>query len=96
MKHIFHIVCLLLISVQLSAQTIIDIAGERENKHYKNGDYYMKDVQNFFQPYIGTWKYIDGNNEFRVTLSKITMYHEIDNESNTDYYRDSLIMSYQK
>ncbi|MEM6721566.1 MAG: DUF6705 family protein [Bacteroidota bacterium] len=96
MKLIAHIFISLAFATQLTAQTIIDIAGERESKHYKNGDYYMKDVQNFFQPYLGTWKYTDGNSEFRITLTKVTMYHDIDVESNTDYYRDGLLIKYQK
>ncbi|WP_298511379.1 DUF6705 family protein [uncultured Kordia sp.] len=89
---LFTVLC----SYQLTAQTIIDIAGEVEMKHYKNGIFYMKDLQNLFQPYVGTWKYTDGNKEFHITLTKITMYHEIDTDSNTDYYRDGLLISYKK
>ncbi|WP_298511377.1 DUF6705 family protein [uncultured Kordia sp.] len=96
MKHTIYILFTLLCSYQLTAQTVIDIAGERESKYYKNGDFYMKDIQNLFQPYLGTWKYIDGNKEFRITLTKITMYHEIDADSNTDYYTDGISVRYQK
>ncbi|MEM6721565.1 MAG: DUF6705 family protein [Bacteroidota bacterium] len=96
MKLIAHIFLSLAFATQLSAQTIIDIAGERENKQYENGDYYFKDLQNLFQPYLGTWKYTDGNNEFRIIIIKVTMFQMIDNEYNINYYTDGLLISYKK
>lgn len=77
-----------------TAQTVVDMAGERNNSHYKNGDYYIKDINNYMQAYLGTWQYINGNEEFRVTLTKIAMYHE--NQDNDDYYIDGINISYQK
>jgi len=78
-----------------SAQTVVDMATSHEvNWSRKNGQYYLKDVNNYMQPYIGTWQYINGNEEFIITLTKIEMHHE--NQDNDDYYIDGINISYQK
>ncbi|MEM6721564.1 MAG: DUF6705 family protein [Bacteroidota bacterium] len=94
MKKLSYIIIIMLSCYQLAAQTIVDISAKRTKSHYKNGDFYLKDVQNLFQPYLGTWKYTDGNNEFRITITKVTMFHISSSDSN--YYTDGLLVNYQK
>jgi hypothetical protein len=96
MKNLLLIVTITLFYSCSSAQTIIDMAGERQNKHYDNGQYYIKDINNYMTTYLGTWSYVEGNKEFRITLTKITKYHEIFPEYNIDYYIDGLQIQYQK
>ncbi len=90
------IAAMLLLSFNAFSQTIVDMAGERQNKHYHGGDYYIKDINAFFDPYEGTWQYVDGTSEFRVTLTKAEMYHEVFTEPDIDYYFDGLLISYEK
>ena len=75
---------------------IVDMAGERESKHRKDGIYYIKDINNYMQPYLGTWSYINGNNEFRITITKIDKHHVIFSDYNINYYKDGLNIQYQK
>lgn len=86
----------ILFSITLFSQTVVDMAGERQNEHYENGDYYIKDINNYIQPYIGTWQYVNGNTEFRITLTKVEMYHITYPDYNIDYYKDGLRIQYQK
>lgn len=95
MKHILTIVLILGLYSCGSSQTIVDLARERESEHYKNGQYYMKDVNNYFNDFVGTWTYeYDTNKEFRITLTKVVMYH--DNEDGFNYYVDGMLITYQK
>lgn len=96
MKNIFITITLALIYSCSSAQTIVDMAGDRQNEHYENGQYYIKDINNFMLPYLGIWNYIDGNKEFRITLTKVSQFHVVFNDFNTNYYRDGLLIQYQK
>jgi len=96
MKRIFYTLIFILTCSCTSAQTVIDMAGEPVQNEMKNGDYYIKDINNYMQPYLGTWQYIDGNTEFRITLTKVEMYHDVDTDYNIDYYIDGLLISYKK
>jgi hypothetical protein len=98
MKNLLFIIIITLYYSCSSAQTIVDMAGERENKHYDNNQYYIKDINNYMTPYIGTWNFVDGNKEFRITLTKVTKYHDVyqDNYTNFNYYMDGLLIQYKK
>lgn len=97
MKNILVTILFTLLSSNYSCSQIIrDMAGESLKDEFKNGTYYIKDVNNYMLSYIGTWKYIEGNKEFRITLTKVTKYHEIDIDYNHSYYIDGLILQYQK
>ncbi|NBL63853.1 hypothetical protein GV828_01420 [Flavobacterium sp. NST-5] len=80
----------------ITAQTIVNMAETRQTKHLENGTYYIKDVNNYMLPYLGTWKYIDGNKEFRITLTKVAKLHKINNDYSINYYIDALQVKYQK
>lgn len=96
MKKILIILVLFVISSNMYAQIEIDMAGESIKDDTKNGTYYMKDVNDYLLPYTGTWKYIDGNKEFRITLTKVIKYHVLIQDYNIDYYKDGLIIQYEK
>jgi len=96
MKHILFTLSFIFFTTSIFAQTVVNMAGERQNKHYENGQYYIKDINNYMQPYLGTWQYINVNTEFRITLTKVEMYHDVDTDYNIDYYIDGLLISYQK
>jgi hypothetical protein len=70
------------------------MASERQLTHYKNGTYYIKDLNDYMLPYLGTWRYINGNKEFRITLIKVTKHHDTDFGDN--FYIDGLRIQYQK
>lgn len=87
----------LLICNGLFAQIVIDMANEEYPDEYdKNGEYYIKDVGEFMNPYVGTWQYIDGDTEFRITIEKVEMYNVTIPEYYIDYYEDGLRINYQR
>jgi hypothetical protein len=97
MKNIILSIALMFLTSISIGQTIIDMATSHEvNWNRKNGENYLKDVNNYMQPYVGTWKYIDGANEFIITLTKVEMFHVVFPDYNIDYYEDGLLLSYQK
>lgn len=96
MKKIF-ITIISIISINFTySQIIRDMDSESIKDDTKNGTYYIKDINNYMLPYVGTWRYIEGNKEFRITLTKVIKYHVIIQDFNIDYYIDGLIMQYQK
>lgn len=57
-----------------------------------DGELYLKDINNLYTNYIGTWKWQEGNREFILTLIKQTKFHY--NEGNDDYYEDRIVGYY--
>ena len=55
---------------------------------------YYKDTYNHFAPFIGSWKYVEGNKTFIVTLYKLTKEPIIHNE-NISYYIDRVYGHYR-
>ena len=92
MKTLFYITALLLTSVifgqegvEVPLSTYVDVP---------NGTY-IKDIQNVFQPYIGTWKGVTSDNkEFTLQLVKFTK-HLSSYPNGSYYYRDELVGKYQ-
>jgi len=89
-------ISLLLFTSILCGQTVIDMANDPIENETKNGTYYTKDVNNYMQPFVGTWQYIDSNTKFRITLTKVEMYHVVIPEANIDYYTDDITIQYKK
>ena len=58
-----------------------------------NGNLYLKDISDVYAPYIGTWKWTEGNKEMTLTLIKQTKYH-INTYGNDNYYTDRLVRFY--
>lgn len=97
MKNIFKYFALLITSCSLSAQTIINMADNNMPINYtKNGTYYIKDINNYMLPFLGTWSYINGNKEFRITITKVTKFNVLFPDYNINYFCDGLLIHYQK
>jgi hypothetical protein len=93
MKQLLIIIVILFIQASFS-QTVIDMADEPVRGETKNGQYYIKDINGYFDAFVGTWRYeYDSNKEFRLIITKIEMYHI--NESWANYYTDGLLVRYE-
>lgn len=57
-----------------------------------NGTMYLKDISNIYSPYIGTWKWSEGNKEMILVLLKQTKFHY--NTAPENYYEDRLVGYY--
>ena len=90
MKKLILIVLLLTTLYNCKAQQhIIPLSSDLERKD--NPDYYLKDTDNDFDNYIGTWKYENGNTSFKIVLEKRIKFLL----SNDEYYEDLLVGRYQ-
>lgn len=97
MKNTLFTILLILFTNNLISQTVIDMAESHNvNWNMKNGQFYIKDINNYMLPYLGTWKYTYGNKEFRITLIKVVKFHEIDTDYNINFFIDGLLIQYQK
>lgn len=52
---------------------------------------YLKDTQNQFSPFVGTWIYQEGNTKVTIKFQKIMQYHD----STKKYYYDRLKANYK-
>jgi hypothetical protein len=97
MKKIITICIACIITLSCKAQQVIDMAANNNmDSKYENGTYYHKDVNNYLDAFTGTWKYeYDTNKEYRINLTKVEMYHELDQTFNFNYYTDGFSISYQ-
>lgn len=82
-------------TISCKAQTNVINITERCNNNPLNrtdGELYLKDINNLYANYVGTWKWQEGNREFILTLIKQTKFHY--NEGNDDFYRDRIVGYY--
>ena len=93
MKKIIYIL-IIFISISCKAQNnIIDLVDVCNHTLYtNNGNLYLKDVNNLYAPYVGTWNWTEGNREFVLTLIKQTKFHY--NQGNDNYYEDRIVGYY--
>ncbi len=65
--------------------------GVRQLTAADNGSYY-KDDANKMNPWVGTWKYTNGNTEFKIVFTKLSGFHmtPLLTGSNLNYYTDIL------
>ena len=99
MKNIFNISVLLLILLYTAwgckAQSNTINITEKCNHApliTTNGSLYLKDFNNLYAPYIGTWKWSQGDREFILTLIKQTKYHY--NQRVNNYFEDRIVGYY--
>lgn len=89
MKRIIFAVLITIIcsSVSSAQSPIIDI----ENHSFRNSisNAYYKDINNYLDPFVGTWLYTDGNIQIKIVLTKRTMVYT------GKFYRDALGGEYQ-
>jgi uncharacterized protein DUF6705 len=96
MKKQIILTALILFSISSRSQIIRDMAADPIDGDSKNGNYYVKDVNNYFGPFIGAWSHVDGNKEFRIYISKVTKENVVFPEYHIDYYIDGLEIRYEK
>ena len=76
MKNTFKILILILFCSNSFSQTVKPLSSF--NPEVLTGEfhpvYYYKDISNYFTPFLGQWKYVNGNKTFILTLWKETKY----------------------
>ena len=94
MKKIIFITIVTVTALSCKAQsTVIDLVDRCNHTLYKySGNLYLKDVNNLYAPYVGTWNWTEGNREFVLTLIKQTKYHY--NVGNFNYFEDRIVGYY--
>ena len=81
------IMIIMLLSINCKAQTpIIDIS---ESELGQPDGYYIKDINNYLNPFEGTYLYTNGNTSFKIILVKKVQQY------NGRYYEDLIIGEYQ-
>ena len=94
MNKIFLLITILAFLGCKSQTNIIDLHNRCNYTNYNdtNGSTYLKDISNIYEPYIGTWKWTEGNREMVLTLIKQIKFHKVTNTSN--FYQDRLVGYY--
>ncbi len=87
MKNILIIILSLFSFISCKAQ-ITPIYNEEDVPSYTNT--YFKDIDNDFDPYIGTWKWENGNNSLEIIFNKV-----IHNDEGHGDFSDNLVGEYK-
>ena len=87
MKNFITILLLALININCKAQN----TNNTTNTDYTNlpNGCYLRDINNYLNPYVGEWKYVNGSTTLLIKLRKIVNYN------NGTYSEDMLIGEYQ-
>ncbi|WP_298154952.1 DUF6705 family protein [Flavobacterium sp.] len=96
MKNILYTLLFFLLSAESYSQTEVDMAADATNHDIKSGTQYIKDINNYFGPFLGDWRYVDGNKEFRLHITKVSKTHIYFPAFNINYYTDELKIRYEK
>ena len=86
---------IIIFSISCKSQTNIINYSDRCNYNSINtsdGNTYLKDINNIYEPYTGTWKWQEGNKEMTLVLLKQIKHHY--NERTFNYYKDRLVGYY--
>ncbi|HET8809140.1 MAG TPA: DUF6705 family protein [Flavobacteriaceae bacterium] len=87
MKNLFFILIFFITTYNVNSQvTLVDLDdwnGMPEENHY------YKDVDNYLDPFVGTWVYTNGNTSLKIVLEKKVM------AANPYYYEDLLVGEYR-
>lgn len=103
MKNISIVLAVIFLNLSsfMKGQIIIDYASTSPlpKDWDETGNYYMKDVNNYLNNFVGTWEYVNGNEKFQIILTKVTKYHVLISSppySNYNYYEDGIAYKYKK
>ena len=98
MKNTFKTLILILFCNNSFSQTIKPLSSFQNSITYFTEEfhpiYYYKDISNYFTPFLGQWKYVNGNKTFILTLWKETQYAFYHND-NLQYYSDEIFGHYK-
>ncbi|WP_313000513.1 DUF6705 family protein [Chryseobacterium gleum] len=92
MNKLFLIIALFAINCR--AQTnVINLTETVNNNNWNmnDGNSYFKDINGLISPYLGTWKWIQGDKEMILTLIKQEKYHYTQGQN---YYEDRVVGYY--
>lgn len=88
-----------LYNCKTNSQIIINMSGDNityPSGYLGTGEYYIKDVNNNLNNFVGTWEYVNGNEKFQIILTKVIKYHVVHPNINLNYYEDGLTLQYKK
>jgi hypothetical protein len=88
MKTIFKFIAILIL-ISCKAQNIVPIYNIN-GVELPDDEAYLKDVDNDYNPYVGTWKWENGNNSLTIIFNKVDQY-----ASSVGDYSDLLVGEYQ-
>lgn len=86
MKYIFKLTIILLALSCKAQSPVVPIDTYRQDTTLGA---YFKDLNNELNPFVGTWKYTNGNTFFTITIAKEEMIY------NGKYYEDLLVGEYR-
>lgn len=75
MKKITFLIILLL-SILVNAQSPIISLQDFDNNSNQPTGTYIKDLNNYYTPYLGVWKWESGNNSLEIKFEKISMVYD--------------------
>jgi hypothetical protein len=90
-----HIITLIIVIFTLSCKaqspiiSTVDFRNDDDNNIDLVNGCYLKDVENKFTPFLGTWVWENGNERLEIQFEKIEMVFD------DDYYSDILIGKYK-
>tara|TARA_B110000238_G_scaffold197625_1_gene240560 strand:+ start:20 stop:574 length:555 start_codon:yes stop_codon:yes gene_type:complete len=92
MKNIIFTIALITVfscKAQSPIISTVDFANDEDNNIELFNGAYLKDVENKFAPFIGTWKWESGTSLLEVEFLKVEMVYD------GDYYSDYLVGKYR-
>jgi len=89
LKQVFITYIILLLVLSCKAQNIVPIYNVN-GVELPEDEAYLKDVDNDYNPYVGTWKWESGNNSLTIIFNKVEQY-----TSSVGDYSDLLVGEYQ-
>lgn len=99
-KIIIHPILLILFSVSCkSQQYTINMSGDNiayPHGYLSSGQYYIKDINNNLDKFVGTWEYANGSEKFQIILTKRIKHHYFSSLAKLNYYEDGLLVQYKK
>ncbi|MBO6183757.1 MAG: hypothetical protein J6O88_03560 [Chryseobacterium sp.] len=66
------------------------------SNYNSTGQYYVKDIGNNLDNFVGTWEYVNGNEKFQIILTKIIKFHYVAPTIKLNYYTDGIELKYKK
>lgn len=80
------------------SQIVVDMTSDAPlpSNYNETGNYYLKDINNYLNSFLGTWEYVDGNKKFQIILTKATKFHFVIPSMNIDIYEDGIFYKYKQ
>lgn len=91
MKKILYIIALITIACNAQSPIISMVDYENNDNLELTDNCYLKDVGNKFAPFVGTWKWTQGNTELTLVIEKLEMVYD----PHLNIYTDELIGKYK-